>query len=90
MIDDQDLVKLFDMVDEAKDELVGLEQDLVRIRSVNTGGHYGTHWLVANHPEKIRSDWAVNEGGGMPRAACLDCGTLRNHARSGLLTDGQR
>ncbi len=190
MIDDQDLMKLFDMVDEAKDELVGLEQDLVRIRSVNTGapdggneievcrlleqrfgaegianltlesapgrgnfiadmgkqaapslmflshtdvvpveddsewdhppfsaeivdgtvwgrgsddcksltcsgsmamfllkragvslkgnlrllaaadeesgGHYGTHWLAANHPEKIRSDWAVNEGGGMP------------------------
>ncbi len=190
MIDDQDLMKLFDMVDEATDEVVALEQDLVRIQSVNTGapdggnetevcrlleqrlnaegianltlesapgrgnfianmgnqaapslmfmshtdvvpvedeskwdlppfsgevvdgtvwgrgsddckslvcsgsmamillkrarvslkgnlrllaaadeesgGRYGTQWLAANHPDRIRSDWAVNEGGGMP------------------------
>jgi len=189
-MDDQDLMKLFDMVDEATDELVGLEQDLVRIQSVNTGapdggnevevcrlleqrfkaegipnltlesapgrgnfiadmgnqaapslmllshtdvvpveddskwdhppfsgeivdgtvwgrgsddcksltctgsmamfllkragvslkgnlrllaaadeesgGAYGSQWLAANHPDKIRADWAVNEGGGMP------------------------
>jgi acetylornithine deacetylase/succinyl-diaminopimelate desuccinylase-like protein len=190
VIDDRDLTKLFDMVDEATDELVGLEQDLVRIQSINTGapdsaneievcrlleqrfnaegianltlesapgrgnfmadmgnqaapslmfmshtdvvpveddskwdlppfsgeivdgtvwgrgsddcksltcsgsmamillkrarvslkgnlrllaaadeesgGLYGIQWLAANHPDKIRSDWAVNEGGGMP------------------------
>jgi len=190
VIDDRDLMKLFDTVDEATDELVGLEQDLVRIQSVNTGamdggneievcrlleqrfnaegianltlesapgrgnfiadmgsqaapslmlmshtdvvpieddskwdhppfsgeivdgtvwgrgsddcksltcagsmamillkragvslkgnlrllaaadeesgGVYGSQWLAANHPDKIRADWAVNEGGGMP------------------------
>jgi hypothetical protein len=37
MVDDPDLEKLFAMVDEATDELAGLQQELVRIRSVNTG-----------------------------------------------------
>ncbi len=41
MIDDQDLMKLFDMVDEATDELVRLQQDLVSIQSVNTGAPDG-------------------------------------------------
>jgi len=31
-----------------------------------SGGNYGIQWLAENHPEKIRADWAVNEGGGMP------------------------
>jgi acetylornithine deacetylase/succinyl-diaminopimelate desuccinylase-like protein len=31
-----------------------------------SGGFYGIQWLAANHPDKIRADWAVNEGGGMP------------------------
>jgi acetylornithine deacetylase/succinyl-diaminopimelate desuccinylase-like protein len=31
-----------------------------------SGGFYGIQWLAANHPAKIRTDWAVNEGGGMP------------------------
>jgi acetylornithine deacetylase/succinyl-diaminopimelate desuccinylase-like protein len=31
-----------------------------------SGGFYGIQWLAANHPDKIRTDWAVNEGGGMP------------------------
>lgn len=31
-----------------------------------SGGNYGIKWLAKNHSEKIRADWAVNEGGGMP------------------------
>ena len=31
-----------------------------------SGGNYGIKWLAENHPEKIRADWGVNEGGGMP------------------------
>jgi acetylornithine deacetylase/succinyl-diaminopimelate desuccinylase-like protein len=31
-----------------------------------SGGLYGIQWLAANHPDRIRTDWAVNEGGGMP------------------------
>lgn len=31
-----------------------------------SGGFYGIQWLAANHPDKIRADRAVNEGGGMP------------------------
>jgi acetylornithine deacetylase/succinyl-diaminopimelate desuccinylase-like protein len=29
-------------------------------------GSYGIQWLVEKHPEKIRADWAINEGSGMP------------------------
>jgi acetylornithine deacetylase/succinyl-diaminopimelate desuccinylase-like protein len=31
-----------------------------------SGGNYGIKWLAENHPDKIRADWAINEGGGMP------------------------
>jgi acetylornithine deacetylase/succinyl-diaminopimelate desuccinylase-like protein len=37
MVKDQVLQKLFDMADEATDELVELQQELVRIPSINTG-----------------------------------------------------
>jgi acetylornithine deacetylase/succinyl-diaminopimelate desuccinylase-like protein len=30
------------------------------------GGWYGIGWLAENHPDEIRADWAVNEGGGLP------------------------
>jgi len=30
------------------------------------GGKYGIAWLAQNHPDKIRSTWAINEGGGTP------------------------
>jgi acetylornithine deacetylase/succinyl-diaminopimelate desuccinylase-like protein len=30
------------------------------------GGRYGIAWLAENHPDEVRADWAVNEGGGMP------------------------
>jgi acetylornithine deacetylase/succinyl-diaminopimelate desuccinylase-like protein len=33
------------------------------------GGRYGIAWLAMNHPDEIRSDWAINEGGGMPLKA---------------------
>ena len=31
-----------------------------------SGGKYGIAWLAKHHPEAIRADWAINEGGGMP------------------------
>ena len=30
------------------------------------GGTYGVRWLVENVPEKVRTDYALNEGGGSP------------------------
>jgi acetylornithine deacetylase/succinyl-diaminopimelate desuccinylase-like protein len=29
------------------------------------GGEAGAGWLVSNHPEKIRTDYVINEGGGL-------------------------
>ncbi|MGB9714548.1 MAG: M20/M25/M40 family metallo-hydrolase [Candidatus Bathyarchaeales archaeon] len=29
------------------------------------GGEAGAGWLVANHPEKVRADYVINEGGGL-------------------------
>ncbi|MDX6638344.1 MAG: hypothetical protein QOJ01_1855 [Solirubrobacterales bacterium] len=29
-----------------------------------TGGHLGARWLCSEHPEKVRSDYVINEGGG--------------------------
>ncbi len=34
-----------------------------------SGGKYGIAWLAENHPEAIRADWAINEGGGTPLQA---------------------
>src|SRR5215211_3502846 len=31
-----------------------------------TGGAYGFDWLAKHHPEAIRADYAINEGGGKP------------------------
>ncbi|MEM1565082.1 MAG: M20/M25/M40 family metallo-hydrolase [Candidatus Bathyarchaeia archaeon] len=28
------------------------------------GGEYGAGWLVRNHPEKVKADYVINEGGG--------------------------
>ena len=44
-----------------------------------TGGAEGAQWLTATHPEKVRCDWLVNEGGGGiidydgRRLYCLGC-----------------
>lgn len=31
-----------------------------------SGGTYGFAWLAKHHPDKIRTDYAINEGGGRP------------------------
>lgn len=30
------------------------------------GSHYGVGWLCKTYPEKLRADWCLNEGGGLP------------------------
>ncbi|HEY5317528.1 MAG TPA: M20/M25/M40 family metallo-hydrolase, partial [Solirubrobacteraceae bacterium] len=45
-----------------------------------TGGSEGAVWLTETHPEKVRCDYLVNEGGGgvvdygQRRLVCLGCG----------------
>lgn len=47
---------------------IRLKGELLFLASADeeAGGNYGIKWLVENHPQKIVSDWAVNEGGGEP------------------------
>jgi acetylornithine deacetylase/succinyl-diaminopimelate desuccinylase-like protein len=47
---------------------VPLAGDLVLAAGADeeAGGAYGFSWLAANHPDKIRTDFAINEGGGRP------------------------
>ncbi len=42
------------------------ELRLLAAADEESGGNFGIKWLAENHPEKIRTDWAINEGGGMP------------------------
>ncbi len=37
---------------------------LVFVADEETGGDVGAHWLCAEHPEKVRCDMLLNEGGG--------------------------
>jgi acetylornithine deacetylase/succinyl-diaminopimelate desuccinylase-like protein len=37
---------------------------LVFVADEETGGDVGAHWLCANHPDLVRSDMLINEGGG--------------------------
>jgi acetylornithine deacetylase/succinyl-diaminopimelate desuccinylase-like protein len=37
---------------------------LVFVADEETGGELGAHWLTTNHPDKVRCDMLVNEGGG--------------------------
>ncbi len=37
---------------------------LVFVSDEETGGDVGAHWLTATHPDKVRSDLLINEGGG--------------------------
>src|SRR5437764_13781971 len=37
---------------------------LVFVSDEETGGDQGAHWLTENHPEKVRCDLLLNEGGG--------------------------
>ncbi|MGD0197694.1 MAG: M20/M25/M40 family metallo-hydrolase [Solirubrobacteraceae bacterium] len=58
-----------------------------------TGGSEGAQWLTATHPEKVRCDFLVNEGGGGildyggRRLVCLGCGE-KGIFRFALHTDG--
>lgn len=40
------------------------ELKLVITADEEAGGGYGARWLCENHPDKVRCDYAVNEGGG--------------------------
>jgi acetylornithine deacetylase/succinyl-diaminopimelate desuccinylase-like protein len=37
---------------------------LVFVADEETGGDVGAHWLTRNHPDKVRCDMLLNEGGG--------------------------
>jgi acetylornithine deacetylase/succinyl-diaminopimelate desuccinylase-like protein len=37
---------------------------VVAVVDEETGGELGAHWITTNHPEKVRCDLLVNEGGG--------------------------
>ena len=37
---------------------------LVAVVDEETGGELGAHWLTTTHPEKVRCDMLINEGGG--------------------------
>ncbi len=37
---------------------------VVTVVDEETGGELGAHWLTRNHPEKVRCDLLLNEGGG--------------------------
>ena len=40
------------------------ELKLVITADEEVGGGLGAHWLCEQHPDKVRSDFVVNEGGG--------------------------
>jgi len=46
---------------------VKLEGDVILAATADEekGGEAGAGWLVRNHPEKIRADYVINEGGGL-------------------------
>src|SRR5579884_939960 len=37
---------------------------LVLVADEETGGDVGAHWLTEHHPDKVRCDMLINEGGG--------------------------
>jgi acetylornithine deacetylase/succinyl-diaminopimelate desuccinylase-like protein len=37
---------------------------LVFVSDEETGGEIGAYWLTTTHPDKVRCDWLLNEGGG--------------------------
>jgi acetylornithine deacetylase/succinyl-diaminopimelate desuccinylase-like protein len=39
---------------------------LVATADEESGGRYGIAWLAQHHPDNVRADWAINEGGGTP------------------------
>jgi acetylornithine deacetylase/succinyl-diaminopimelate desuccinylase-like protein len=51
---------------ELKRNRVPLKRDVILMAEADeeTGGENGARWVVANHPELIRAEYALNEGGG--------------------------
>jgi acetylornithine deacetylase/succinyl-diaminopimelate desuccinylase-like protein len=47
---------------------VELDGELIYVAAADeeSGGRWGVGWLAEHHPDKIRADFAVNEGGGSP------------------------
>jgi acetylornithine deacetylase/succinyl-diaminopimelate desuccinylase-like protein len=37
---------------------------IAAVADEETGGYLGARWLCSQHPEKVRSDYVINEGGG--------------------------
>ncbi len=66
---------------------------VVVVADEETGGSEGAVWLTRTHPEKVRCDYLVNEGGGgiidygERRLVCLGCGE-KGIFRFALHTDG--
>jgi acetylornithine deacetylase/succinyl-diaminopimelate desuccinylase-like protein len=66
---------------------------VVVVADEETGGSEGAQWLTATHPDKVRCDYLVNEGGGgileygERRLVCLGCGE-KGIFRFALNTDG--
>ena len=69
---------------------------IVTVVDEETGGELGAHWITVNHPEKVRCDLLVNEGGGAvfeyggpPARRCYGvCCAEKGVFRFSLLTDG--
>jgi acetylornithine deacetylase/succinyl-diaminopimelate desuccinylase-like protein len=66
---------------------------VVAVVDEETGGELGAQWLTETHPDKVRCDWVVNEGGG----AVFEYGGRRRYGvccgekgvfRFKLVTDG--
>jgi acetylornithine deacetylase/succinyl-diaminopimelate desuccinylase-like protein len=66
---------------------------IVVVVDEETGGSEGAQWITATHPDKVRCDYLVNEGGGgildygARRLVCLGCGE-KGIFRFTLNTDG--
>ena len=66
---------------------------IVVVVDEETGGAEGAQWLTATHPEKVRCEYLVNEGGGGildygdRRLVCLGCGE-KGIFRFALHTEG--
>lgn len=45
---------------------VPLARDIIFMANADeeAGGHYGAGWMVKNHPDLIRAEYGINEGGG--------------------------
>jgi acetylornithine deacetylase/succinyl-diaminopimelate desuccinylase-like protein len=66
---------------------------VVAVVDEETGGELGAQWITENHPDKVRCDWVLNEGGG----AVFEYGGRRRYGvccgekgvfRFKLVTDG--